>query len=47
MFFVRIAYGFLSFPWLIFLLPPFKYMITKCKKTGYDKFGNTVPLKCN
>jgi hypothetical protein len=43
----QFIYGILSFPFLIFLIPGFKQILTKSRPTAYDRFGRTVPLYCS
>lgn len=38
-FFCKIIYGLLSFPFLIFAIPILKDLLTKARPTAYDKFN--------
>eukprot|EP01016_Furgasonia_blochmanni_P040021 TRINITY_DN5058_c0_g1_i2.p1 TRINITY_DN5058_c0_g1~~TRINITY_DN5058_c0_g1_i2.p1 ORF type:complete len:369 (+),score=43.53 TRINITY_DN5058_c0_g1_i2:346-1452(+) len=43
LYFLQICYGFLSFPFLIFLVPFLNIVLTRSRPTAYDPNGNCVP----
>lgn len=45
LYFSKLIYGMLSFPFLIFMVPMLSNLLTKAKATAYDKNGNCVPAK--
>eukprot|EP00828_Plagiopyla_frontata_P032698 TRINITY_DN42566_c0_g1_i1.p4 TRINITY_DN42566_c0_g1~~TRINITY_DN42566_c0_g1_i1.p4 ORF type:complete len:113 (-),score=13.69 TRINITY_DN42566_c0_g1_i1:162-500(-) len=40
---IRMFYGLLSFPFLIFSIPFLNNILTKSRPTGYDKYGRCLP----
>lgn len=44
LYWTKCAYGLLSFPFLILVVPGISALFTHSKKTGYNVYGNTVPF---
>lgn len=44
MYLCKTIYGILSFPFLIFLLPGFTWVLTRSHGTGYTPYGKCLPL---
>lgn len=43
-YFAKVLYGILSLPFIIFIVPFFVRMFTNAIPTGYDEYGNVVPM---
>ncbi|EGR29137.1 hypothetical protein IMG5_162400 [Ichthyophthirius multifiliis] len=46
-YFTKWIYSCLSLPFLFFNLPLLNSLVNRAKPTGYDQWGNTVPIKAN
>lgn len=44
MYLAKTVYGILSFPFLIFMVPGFTWVLSRSHGTGYDEYGNCVPI---
>lgn len=44
MYFCKCIYGLLSFPHMIFFVPFFVKLLTAAIPTGYDRYGNCIPV---
>lgn len=43
LYWIKVLYGFLSFPFVILSLPLFSTLISHARPTGYNRWGRTVP----
>ena len=40
----RTGYALTAFPYFFIGLPPWKWVFTHCRETGYNRYGNCVPV---